>query len=90
MYDIYEYFDIFPSLETRPEFLDMLTAFDRVWQEGLVYKIKKVDVSDNLLTLFQSFLNNKHQRVLLDGQNSHWKMIKAGVLHGPLLGPLLY
>ena len=68
----------------------MLTAFDRVWQEGLVYKMKKVGVSDNLLTLFQSFLNNKYQRVLLDGQNSHWKMIKTGVLRGSLLGPLLY
>ena len=66
--ETYESFDNFPSLETRSEFLDMSKAFDRVWHEGLIYKLKAIDVSNNLLTLFQSFLDNRYQRFLLNGQ----------------------
>ena len=68
MHEIYEFFDHFPSLETRSEFLDLSKAFDRVWLEGLMYKSKTIGVSNNLLTLFQSFLDNRYQRVLLNGQ----------------------
>ena len=90
MHEVYKSFDNFPSLETHFEFLDMSKAFDRVWHEGLIYKLKTIGVSNNLLTLFQSFLDNRYQRVLLNGQNSHWEMIKAGVPQGSILSPLLF
>ena len=54
-------------------------SFDRVWHECLIYKLKKIDFSNNLLTLFQSFSDNRDRRVLLNGQNSYWELIKAGV-----------
>ena len=69
---------------------EYVKAFDRVWHEGLIDKLTTAGVSDNLLTLFQSFLDNRYQRFLLNGQNSHWEMIKAGVPQGSLLGPLLF
>ena len=90
MHDIYESFDNFPSLETRSEFVDMSKAFDRVWREGLINKLKTIGVSNNLLTLCQRFLDNRYQKVLLDGQNSHWELIKAGVPQESILGPLLF
>ena len=79
VHEIYESFDNFPSLETFSEFLDVPKAFISVWYEGLIYKLKTIGVSNNLLTLFQSFLDDRYQRVLLNGQNSHWELIKAGV-----------
>ena len=88
--EIYESFDNFPSLETRSEFLDMSKAFDRVWHEGLIYKLKTIGVSNNLLTLFKSSLDNRYQRALLNGQNYHWELIEAGVPQGSILGPLLF
>ena len=65
--EIYQSFDNFPSLETRSEVLDMSKAFDRFWHEGLIYKLKTIGVSNNLLTFLQSFLDNRYQRVLLNG-----------------------
>ena len=82
LHKIYESFDNFPSLQTHLEFLDMSKAFDRVWYEGLLYRLKAIGVSNNLPTLFQSFLNNRYQRVLFNGQNSHWELIKADVPQG--------
>ena len=52
--------------------------------------MKTIGVSNILLTLFQSFLDNRYQRVLLNGQNSHWELIKAGVPQGSILSPLLF
>ena len=90
LHEIYESFDNFPSLEMCSEFLDMSKAFDRVWHKGLIYKLKTIGVSNNLLALFQSFLDNRYQRVLLNGQYSHWELIAAVVSQGSILGPLLF
>ena len=43
-HEIYAFFDANPSLENRGIFLDMPKAFDRVWHEGLIYKIKCMGV----------------------------------------------
>ena len=64
----YGSFDNFPSLERHSKFFDMSKGFDRVWHEGFIYKLKAIGVSNNLLTLFQSFLDNRYQRFLLNGR----------------------
>ena len=40
--------------------------------------------------LKQSFLNNRHQRVSLNGQTLKWSLVEAGVPQGSILGPLLF
>ena len=42
------------------------------------------------LGLIDSFLSDRFQRVLLNGQTSKWSQIKAGVPQGSVLGPLLF
>ena len=39
----YKAFDGYPTLENITE------AFDKVWHEGLIYKLKSLGVSDSLL-----------------------------------------
>ena len=70
-------------------FLDSSKAFDKFWDKGLLYKLEPMGISGNLLNLMESFLSERYQRVLLNGQSSEWATIKAGVPQGSILGPVL-
>ena len=75
--------------EIRGVFLDISKAFE-VWHEGLVFKLKHNDISGNLLNIFEDFLRNRKQRVVLNGQTSNSENIDAGVSQGSILVPLLF
>ena len=89
-HEIFKGFDANPSLDTRGVFLDISKAFDRVWHDGLLYKLEKYGVSGQLLSLLRDFLSGRVQRVTLNGYSSVWKLIQAGVPQGSILGPLLF
>ena len=86
-HSVFEAFDCNPTLEVRSVYLDISKAFDRVWHEGLIYKLKRCGVSGNLLLLLQSFLSNRKQRTVLNGQTSTWGNISAGVPQGRSWAP---
>ena len=74
----------------RSTFLDISKAFDKVWHEGLLFKLETVSISGNLTKLFQSFLSDTQQRVVLNGQHSIWALVLAGAPQGSILGPPLF
>ena len=87
---IFKAFDCNPPLDVRSVYLDISKAFDRVWHDGLIYKLKRCGVSGQLLFLIQSFLKDRKQRTVLNGQSSNWGDISAGVPQGSILGPLFF
>ena len=46
---IHQSFDDIKSLEVRTIFLDISKAFDKVWHDGFMFKLKQNDVSGSLL-----------------------------------------
>ena len=77
-------------MEVRGAFLDLSKAFDRVWHDGLLYKLKSSTIDSNLFKLIKSSLNNRCQRLVLNSQSSVWKLVTAGVPQGSILDPLFF
>ena len=87
-HEIYSSFD--EGLEVRSVFLDILKAFDKVWHDGIIFKLTQNGISGNLLNLLRDFLNERKQRVVIIVNFSTWKNVSAGVSQSSILGPLLF
>ena len=65
------------GLEVRGAFSDISKAFDKVWHERLIFKLKQNCISADLLQILSDFLRNRKQRVVLNGQNWSWTNVYA-------------
>ena len=67
-HEIYESFDV--GLEVRSVFLDISKAFDKVWHDGIIYKLTQNGILGNLLNLLENILKERKQHIDLNGQVS--------------------
>lgn len=76
--------------DVRFIFCDVSKAFDKVWHNGLLFKLKKYGICGSLINWFSSYLSDRKQRVIQQGFHSTWTNTSAGVPQGSVLGPYLF
>ena len=65
--------------EVRVVFCDICKVLDRVWHRGLLHKLSQMGWCESILKWFSSYLTERRQRVVINGQASQWTFVKAGV-----------
>ena len=70
--------------------LDFSKAFDTVPHAGLLGKLEHYGIDSKILLWITNFLNNRKQRVVVDGSFSNYADVESGVPQGTVLGPLLF
>jgi len=93
LHQVYKITDIISSsLETKNHFeavfLDVAQAFDRVWSDGVLYKLRFLPVL--LFLILKSFLYSHTFAGRYLDEISHIHHIMAGIPQGSILAPTLY
>ena len=84
---VYSASEEFPSREMK---LDISKVLDKVWHNGHLSKLKSYGISVCLFSVLEDFLDNRQQRVVLNGKNSNWSPVTAGFPQGSVLDPLFF
>ena len=78
------------KLQVDVAVLDFSKAFDKVAHSRLVHKLGYNDVRKKLLIWLESFLNNRTQQVVVEGEFSILCEVLSGVPQGSVLEPVLF
>ena len=71
-------------------FLDISSAFDKIWHKGLISKLTQIGINGKLLNTFESYPSNRSQITVIDGCKSQNLKLSAGCPQGSKLGPLSF
>ena len=76
--------------DVRFIFCDISKAFDKVWHNGIFYKLRSYGMSDQIIKWVENYLTNRSQQVVLDGYTSSPRSTNSGVPKGTVLRPFLF
>jgi hypothetical protein len=86
--------DVMKNLKARQQtdvlIMDFSKAFDKVGHRRLVEKLKYYGIRGKTNKWIHSFLSNRKQTVVLEGERSYEADVKSGVSQGSVLGPCLF
>jgi hypothetical protein len=79
-----------PVLRSILALLDYTKAFDKVWKDGLLFKMAELHIPATFVRWTRSFLHNRTARVHFDQVSGPLCRFKHGVPQGSVLSPLLF
>ena len=82
-HEIYKSFD--EGNKIMGAFIDISEAFDKVWHDGIIFKLTQNGIPGNLVKLLRDFLSERRQIVVVNCQISKWANNTAGVPQGYIL-----
>ena len=71
-------------------YFDFQAAFDKIWHEGLLYKLVQINTPYYLIKAIQIFLANRSFKVKVGAELSSQRKIEVGVPQGGVLSPTLF
>ncbi|GFX58771.1 probable RNA-directed DNA polymerase from transposon X-element [Trichonephila clavipes] len=78
------------KLYTVGVFLDVKRAFDKMWHDGLTYKMIKLKFPAYLIKIIYNYLHNRTFRVRVNNTFSETGFCQSGTPQGSVLSPYLY
>ena len=58
-HEVYNSFYYNPSVDIKEVFLDISKVFDKVWHDGLIFKLQAYGIDGKLLKLLKSYLKDR-------------------------------
>jgi hypothetical protein len=71
-------------------FFYIAKAFDKVWHEGLLFKMYKIGIPNYIIEWTTLFLENRKFVIKIENELSESKKITAGVPQGAVKSPILF
>ncbi|GFT92146.1 probable RNA-directed DNA polymerase from transposon BS [Trichonephila clavipes] len=78
------------KLYTVGVFFDVKRAFDKMWHDGLTYKMIKLKFPAYLIKIIHNYLHNRTFRVRVNNTFSETGFCQSGTPQGSVLSPYLY
>ena len=70
--------------------IDIEKAFDKLWHEGLLFKMARKQCPDYIGAWIRDYMNDRTFQVRVQSTKSTTNQIQCGVPQGSVLGPLLF
>ena len=71
-------------------FIDLEGAYDKVWRNGVIYKLHCAGLRGRLLCLIDSYFSDRSVRNLVNSFTGDWISTDTGVPQGSVLAPIIF